>query len=144
MISVHDNHVYGFAVSFPKQKCILHTKFSQEGKQADFTDIIFDGVVAIQMDDICLAQSIIGEIYEREPSQFFESFEAVFSVKEKWSNKFSYLWLPFKYDDKDGFISNIYERSLHCFEIDSSWGLNGFVIASACTKVARKTEAEIV
>jgi hypothetical protein len=144
VISVHDNHVYGFAVSFPRQRCVLHTKFPQEGKLPEFTDVVFEGVVAIQLDDICLTQSILGEIYEREPSEFFDAFEAVFKVEEKWNNKFSYLWLPFKYDDKNGFISSVIERSLRCFEIDSSWGLNGFVIASACTRVLRESEAEIV
>ncbi|CAN5153135.1 hypothetical protein BH11PSE11_BH11PSE11_32410 [soil metagenome] len=91
-----------------------------------------------------MTQSILGEIYEQEPSVFFDAFEAVFKVEEKWNNKFPYLWLPFKYEDKNGFISGIKDRSLRCFEIDSSWGLNGFVIASVCSRVLRQFEAEIV
>ncbi|MGZ3254500.1 MAG: hypothetical protein ACXU7D_09365 [Burkholderiaceae bacterium] len=123
---------------------MLYTKFPRKDEKTEFTDIVFDGVVAIQLDEICLTQSILGEIYERTPVDFFDAFEDVFKVEEKWGNKFSYLWLPFKYEDKEDFAAKIQERSLLCFEIDSSWGLNGFVIGTSYSRISRESEAEIV
>jgi hypothetical protein len=144
MISVHDNHVYGFATSFTKQRFTLHTKFPREKQETEFTDVVFNGVVAMQLDDICLTQSILGEIYEKSAAEFFQAFENVFKVEEKWGNKFSYLWLPFKYEGKEDFVAKISEHFLVCFEIESSWGLNGFVIAKNCARISRDCEAEIV
>jgi hypothetical protein len=144
MISVHDNLIYGFATSSTKQKFVLHTKFPRENEAMEFTDVVFDGVVAIRLDDICMAQSILGEIYEKSATEFFDTFEEVLKVEEKWGIKLSYLWLPFKYESKEDFVEKIRDNSLLCFEVDSSWGLNGFVIATSCTRVSRDCEAEIV
>lgn len=144
MISVHDNLIYGFATSSTKQKFVLHTKFRLENEVMEFTDVVFDGVVALRLDDICMTQSILGEIYEKSASEFFDTFEEVLKVDEKRGIKLSYLWLPFKYESKEDFVEKIRANSLLCFEVDSSWGLNGFVIATSCTRVSRNCEAEIV
>jgi hypothetical protein len=144
MISVHDNHIYGFAASSTKQRFVLHTKFPLENQAWEFTDVVFDGVVAMRIDDICMSQSILGEVYEKSATVFFDTFEDVLKVEEKWGIKHSYLWLPFKYINKEDFIEKIQANSLLCFEVDSSWGLNGFVIAKCCTRISRDSEAEIV
>lgn len=144
MISVHDNLIYGFATSSTKRRFVLHTKFRLENEAMEFTDVVFDGVVAMRLDDICMTQSILGEIYEKSTAEFFDTFEEVLKVEEKWGIKHSYLWLPFKYESKEDFIEKIRSNSLLCFEIDSSWGLNGFVIATSCTRFSRDCEAEIV
>jgi len=140
MRSVHDNLVYGYAVSCSQARCVLHTKFPREGQSPEFTDVVFEDVVALQFNDVSMEQSILGEIYEVEPAKFFHEFEEYFRVEEKWDRKFSYLWLPFKYESEDEFVSLINSHALKCFEIDSAWGLNGFVIAKSCERTPRESE----
>ena len=144
MISVHDNLVYGYSVSCSRARCVLHTKFPRENQSPEFTDVVFEGVAALQFNDVSMSQSILGEIYEIEPLKFFSSFEEYFRVEEKWGNTFSYLWLPFKYKNEGEFVSLIKEHSLLCYEIDAAWGLNGFIFAKSSERVSRDSEADCV
>jgi hypothetical protein len=105
---------------------------------------MFEGVAALQFNDMSMSQSILGEIYEIEPLKLFSSFEEYFRVEEKWGKTFSYLWLPFKYKNEGEFASLIKEHSLRCYEIDGAWGLNGFIIAKNCERLSRDSEANCV
>jgi len=142
MFSVHDNVVYGYSVSCTRARCVLHTKFPHDKKSPEFTDVVFEGVAALQFDDVSMSQSILLDVFELEPEQFFEAFADHFRVEEKWGLTFSYTWLPFKYQDKTEFSGLIKAHALHCYEIDASWGLNGFVIAKSCERLLRESEAD--
>lgn len=141
MISVHDNEVYGYAISCARARCVLHTKFSRDNQPPEYTDIVFEGVAALQFDDVNLSQNILLDVYALEPTQFLKTFEEYFRVEEKWGRTFSYAWLPFQYQNQIEFSSLIQSHALRCYEIEAAWGLNGFVIAKSYERLSRESEA---
>jgi hypothetical protein len=57
--SVHDNNVYAFAVLCEQRRIVLHTEY-RDGGAEEYTDVVFDGVVAHHFEDVLEGNILFG------------------------------------------------------------------------------------
>ena len=132
--SIHDNFVYSFIIACEERLIVLHTEFRDSGA-GEFTDVVFSGVVAHQFQDV-LASNILFGIEAVEVDQVVRSWADLFADRKRyaWPNQI-------KYRDPEHLVSLLHERGLKAFEISSSFGLSGFVFATAMELRRREAKA---
>jgi hypothetical protein len=126
MDSVHDNDVYGYSVSLPNKSVVLHTQFDHGGP-LEYTDVVFSGVALHQFESAGGNQWILSDIVDAHPMPFYERHAAAILGFD--------VGLTFRYDNVGEFMAGLLQRNLSCFEVQSSIGLRGFVIAERCDQV---------
>jgi hypothetical protein len=120
-ISVHDNIVTGYEVSCEKRELVIHTEF-RDIEPKEKTDIIFRGVEAYHLDRDNM-NSILFDVTERSIEGIMEDFSPEFEsgVKYAWPGP----WNESSQSCREYFV----KQNCKGWEISSSYGLEGFVIA---------------
>lgn len=128
MRSIHDNIVHGYSVSFTARTVRLYTSY-QNKELTERTDVLFTGVVTHQFYDMLVGSAILNRIIDAHPMQFYEDYRTIFAPEDVGGITHSSSQVPFRYRDVGEFTAGILERGLSCFEVTSSYGMHGFVIA---------------
>jgi hypothetical protein len=136
MISVHDNFVYGCSLDFENQRITLHTVYNEDSPHK-YTDIVFRGVVAHRFEHI-LSGNILFDITEVLSDTIVDRDAILFA--ESWR----YGWPPFEYDgDLNVLKSQLRAAGVLGFEVESSYGLSGWVLCTLSERLQRDDRAQI-
>jgi hypothetical protein len=130
MSSVHDNYVYAYVVDCEHRRLILHTSYPV-GDTQEYTDAVFIGVVA-HFFEYVLRGNILNAIQEITIESLIEQNAELF--KDTWR----YAWPILQYKGDLGILQNwLHDHSIHAFDVISSYGLSGWVLAESSELVAR-------
>lgn len=134
--SVHDNFVYGYSVDCEERRLVLHTAFRDHEPQ-EFTDVVFRGVVAHYFEH-ALPGNILFDVEEGDVA------EIVRENKSLLADSWRYGWPPVEYrGDLAVLVDALKAASIRAYSIASSYGLSGWVLASACARVSRSEPATV-
>jgi hypothetical protein len=132
--SVHDNNVYAYAVHCARQRIVLHTEYP-DGSAEEFTDVIFSGVVAHYFENV-LSGNILFDITEVEPARIVQSWAELFAHKKNFG------WPAIEYDDPQELTSILVGLGISGYDIASSYGLSGWVLATEMTMSPRTARVQ--
>ncbi len=118
--SIHDNNVYAYLVQCEQKRIVLHSEY-KDGPSIEFTDVIFSGVVAHHFENV-LNGNILFDITEVEIEQIVQRWADLFARRK------NYAW-PVVYDTPEELISFLNLQRIKGFEIGSSFGMTGWVLA---------------
>jgi hypothetical protein len=124
MNSVHDNFVYAYIVECEDRRIVLYTHF-RDGSANEYTDVIFTGVVAHHFECV-LPGNILFDVDEIPCRQIVEQWAALFAAQKNygWPDAISY-------GGAEDLIRALEARAARGFQISSSYGLGGWVLATA-------------
>lgn len=122
---IHDNNIYAFQVCCRKRRIALYTEF-ESGEAHEYTDIIFEGVVAHHFASV-LSGNILFAIDEVNAAEIIDRWRDLF-IEQK-----SFGWPEIEYDALDELSSILVARRVKGYVISSSYGLSGFVLAETMT-----------
>ena len=125
--SVHDNLVYAHKVDYEECRIVLHTIY-QPVEPPEFTDIVFEGVVAHHFElqafrGGSIPINILFDVAETRPAFILEAYSDLL-IRTK-----NYGWPVMGYDGLEDLVSRLTAGGAKCFEIHGSCGLCGFVFA---------------
>ena len=124
--SIHDSLLIGYEVDGKKRTIVLHTEPHQGGGEA-FVDVIFTGVVAYQFEGDAMG-NIIFEIEPAPASDYDETATVIIEQQRQHGG------MP-QWDAKTETLQQHCDRcGLKLFNIQSSYGLDGWVMAATMTK----------
>ncbi len=137
--AIHDNTVYGYSILADDDAKLtytirLYTKFQQKA-QPSFTDIIFSGAIAHYFEDY-LAHNILFDIEEITIETCFEEYHELFEHRAK------YGW-PFPHTSQQDLLQRAYSHQATCYQINTSYGLDGWVWARTIDIVKRQSAAQL-
>ena len=135
MQSIHDNNVYAYCVLSEQRRIVLFTEYGG-GTDPEFTDIVFDSVVAHHF-ECALEGNILFGVEEVEPARIVAEWADLFSRQKR------YGWPNVKYHEPAELIAALSQSQTKAFEIGSSHGLTGWVLAGSMTLVARPARMEV-
>jgi len=125
--SVHDNHLYAYEVDSRTDRIVLRTEYAYGEEPYEQTDVIFEGVL-----DHYFRNPVL-------PSIVFDVEEASDHVEILTRNKELIDqghkiggWPSFWRSSVEGMADAISECECKIFEISSSYGLDGWVVAKSC------------
>lgn len=120
-ISVHDNSLLSYTVD-SSEKCItLHTAyFDQEPYQ--FTDVVFTGVLAYHFEGDVFG-TLLFDITETSAQHLYAAHKDLFERRK------NYGWPVLSYRTVEELMQMLTSQNMRVFDISSSCGLNGFVMA---------------
>lgn len=95
--SVHDNNVYAYAVLCEHRRIVLHTEY-RHGDPEEYTDVVFDGVVAHHFEDV-LDGNILFDVGEVDPERIVTEWADLFASRKPTGGRRSGTtaqrnWLP--------------------------------------------------
>lgn len=117
MDKTHDSCIRSYQVDFTSLKIEMDTVTELEEQRK----IVFEEFFAYHFEDP-LPNSILLDIVEVEIEIFIQV------NKELLETRKDYYW-PMDYDDMEELITHLKENDYHCFEIQSSYGLNGWILS---------------
>jgi hypothetical protein len=132
-LSVHDNRVYAYSVLGERGEITLHTMFDEK-LPVEYTDVVFRGVLAHHF-ECSLQGNILFDVDEVELKTVLEENAALI---ERLKN---YGWPPIEYTDLKDLERALRESGTHAYQIDSSYGLSGFVFALSMECIKRASKA---
>ncbi|HEX8913438.1 MAG TPA: hypothetical protein VF796_13840 [Humisphaera sp.] len=132
--SVHDNNVYAYAVLCERRRLVLHTEY-RDGDAEEYTDVVFAGVVAHHFEDV-LAGNILFGIDEVDPERIVAEWADLFARRK------NYGWPRVEYDRQEELVAALRRDGVKGFEIGSSYGLGGWVLAAGMDVVPRAAKLE--
>lgn len=121
MSQVHDNIISAYQVDFENDILILKTQY-HNNKGCEKTDIVFSGYLTHIFENE-MKNSIILDVEEYPLTSFYE---AEHELIEKRKN---YGWPIAAYDTKNDLIHYLQLNQYKAFQISSSLGLCGWVLA---------------
>lgn len=130
--SVHDNKVLSYEVDGEHRRIVLHTRF-KAANQLEYTDVIFEGVIAYQFQHDNFGNILLG-IDEVPASAIVEEDRILFEEGSK------YCWPGPWNDSRDSLRSclvYVQSKAAKGYEISSSYGLCGWIIAESCSFEAK-------
>jgi hypothetical protein len=133
-ISVHDNLLYSYSVNCENRRIVLHTRFPTDSP-TEYTDVIFTGVVAHHFEHV-LSGNILFDVTEIPLRDLVTGSAVLFAAGKP------YGWPDgIEYRDAEDLIGILEGRGAHGFEISSSYGMSGWVIAGSTERKARARRA---
>jgi hypothetical protein len=127
---VHDNFVYAYFVDCEQQRIVLHTSY-RDKEPIEFTDVVFNGVLAHSFEHV-LPGNILLDVREVSIETMVQEYAESFRESWRWG------WPPIDYKgDLDVLQNRLHETSIRAYDIDSSYGLAGWVLALNCERVIR-------
>ena len=128
-ISIHDNFLLGYEVRNTEREIVLKTEY-REGHSTDRTDVVFTHVIAYSLIDDAF-DTILFDVAEMDVNTFLEENWDVFEAGRKsgWPGN----WVSSIENTKTYLAQN----SIRAYSIESSVGMNGWVLAKAVELVAR-------
>ena len=134
--SIHDNNVYAYAILCEQRRIVLYTEF-RNGSADEYTDVIFDDVTAHHLMD-ALSGNILFGIEQIDAGEIVRGWADLFAERRK------YGWPEaIDYETPDELLKILCERGVLGFEIASSYGLHGWVLARAKEVRPRSSKAEL-
>ena len=127
--SVHDSNVYAYAVLCEQRRIVLHTEY-RDGGAEEYTDVLFDGVIAHHFDDV-LDGNILFDIEEEDPQKIVMDWADLFAHRK------TYGWPKVQYADPQELVAILRRDGVRAYEIGSSYGLTGRVLAAKLDLLAR-------
>jgi len=126
--SIHDNLLLGYAVQCEERRITLHTAF-HEVEPVEKTLVVFGGVEAYQFENDVFGTILFG-IESVDPSDLVRRERARFEEGRRWG--WPDGWAGPLTDD----LARLKERGVQAWEITSSIGLSGWVLAMEMTMAA--------
>jgi hypothetical protein len=138
--AVHDNQVYAQVVDYDACRIILHTVYAT--KPPEFTDIVFAGVIAHHFEhEAFRGDGVLANIlFDAEES---EVAAVLGRYAELLAGAMNHGWPVLEYDGLDDLAARLAAAGAKCFEIHSSFGLCGFVLAASMEFRRRKSRARV-
>ena len=134
--SIHDNIVYGYSVDCEGRRLVLHTSFRQR-EPHEFTDIVFRDVMAHHLEH-ALPGNILFDVEEVDIAALVRDNARL--LADSWR----YGWPPVDYrGDLDVLVAALKAAPVRAYEIGSSYGLSGWVLAGSCERVSRPEPARV-
>ena len=125
-LSIHDNHIISYEVDGVLKQIILHTEYAYGEEPAEKTDVIFGGVLDHYFRNSILP-SIIFDVQEVETQSILIRDRDLINEGHKIAG-----WPSFWKDSIDEMIEDLSQGGYKMFEISSSYGLDGWVVANSC------------
>lgn len=118
--NIIDSHIYKYTVDFEKQELILNTK----NETKEYIDIVFSDLAAYLFEDT-ITGCIILDLEEWPVDDVIDYLGEDYFLDHK-----KYDW-PFEYKDLADLKTKIAKRGLNIFNLASSYGMSGFIIAKS-------------
>jgi hypothetical protein len=125
-ISVHDNSVVAYEVLAKEKKIVLHTECDSH----ELTDIVFEEVLAYDFEND-LFGTIIFDVKEVDLSVLLKEKAAMFE------GGWRYGWPRGWERDKEDIEVFVRRLKMRAFELSSSYGMSGWVLARRMSKVQK-------
>lgn len=122
MVQAHDNKILSYEIHLKDEKIILHTEYTHKDIY-QLIDFVFTGVFTHFFEGQ-LPGSIILDISTNDITTFFNNQENIDLLKEKKK----YGW-PADYESIDDLKQTLVTNDFQYYELSSSYGLNGWIIA---------------
>ena len=123
--SIHDNRVVSYEVECERRRIVPHTRSGGEREPFEFTDLIFEGVLAYHLEHDNFGNILFG-VEELPVAQLVSHGQRVFEAGSKWG------WPGPWNTSPEASIDYLVSKRARAFEISSSYGLAGWVIADGC------------
>ena len=121
--SIHDSRVISYEVDGERRRIVLHTRF-EERDLVEWTDLIFDGVLAYHFENDNFGNILFG-LTEISIPQLVEGSRGLFDDGSK------YAWPGPWNESPDASVLYLESKGAKAFEISSSYGLCGWVVAAS-------------
>jgi hypothetical protein len=120
--SVHDNNVYAYGVDCTNRRVVLHTEYLEAGAN-EFTDVVFTGVLAHHFEDV-MRGNILFDINEVDVDWVTTEWATLFAARKNqgWPE-------GVEYHRANELPIVLRQRNLKAYRIQSSYGLDGWVLA---------------
>lgn len=132
-ISVHDNFLLSYHVDAEDERIVFRTEY-RDGSEIEKTDVTFEGVSAYHFEGDIFT-SIIFDMEEMAPSSIYKQYEDLFDRKK------NYGWPKNWKQKEESFEGYLTRLGLKSYWIQSSSGLDGFVIAKEMRKSTTANQA---
>lgn len=133
-ISVHDNHLIAYTVFATERKIVLQTEF-RDSQPHELTDIVFEEVLAYNFEGD-LFSCIIFDVEEVDLARLLEEHAAKFEAG--WR----YGWPRGWEKEKEGIEAYVRRLEMRAFEVSSSYGMGGWVLAQNMSKIKKEANQE--
>ena len=134
--SVHDNDVYGFTFNGEASRLTLHTLYRHITPH-EYTDVVFCDVVAHYFEHV-LSGNILFDVCDVTPDAIVDRFAGLFV--SSW--RFGWPTLEYR-GDLDLLKSLLRENGVKGFDIESSYGMTGWVLCKSCEHRSRDARREL-
>jgi hypothetical protein len=131
-ISIHDNLLDSYEVFCQRREIHFHTVFRDRGEPFEFTDVIFTGVAAYDFWHDSDIGTIIFDICEIPPTQIYAEHA------EQFRNGVCYGWPGEWAFCSESAAAHFQQHKIRGFELSSSCGMSGWVLAQHMQKRANK------
>jgi hypothetical protein len=124
--SVHDNHLLGYEVDGVSRRIVLHTEYAYGQEPFEKTDVVFEGLVDHWFRHPVIP-SIVFDVMEADARFLLTRDRALLDEGHRIGG-----WPSFWRDTVDGMLEAIAAQGGRMWEISSSYGLDGWVVAASC------------
>lgn len=133
MSLLHDNEIIKYDVNINKKRIILETIWSHDGSITEFTDVYFNSVEAHYFIDTNMHQNVLSDITEQSLELAWKYNKQEFERGWKYGAILFLKSNPIEHPNeaKNEFINYLSEYDYHFFEINSSYGLSGWIISKS-------------
>lgn len=133
MNSLHDHEIYKYEVLSSERKIVLHSKFELNSKQ-ELGTVVFEGVLGHHFEH-ALEGNIVLSLEETDKSVFYNHNKTGLQRYQKYG-------LPLDTTSSSAFKNDMKSKALKVFQIFSSCGLAGWVLATTCSVSIKSGEIE--
>ena len=112
----------------------MHTEFRDRGEPFEHTDVVFTGVSAYHFWQDCFG-NIIFDIDETEPELIYSDHRAEFEAGSR------YGWPRDWGKTEDSVLAHFREHGVHGFQLQSSYGMVGWILAKRMQMFSRDGHA---
>jgi hypothetical protein len=123
-ISVHDNRVLRYVVDAERQRIVVYTRY-EDREPFEHTAIVFEGVLAhhFEGDDF---KTILSDLEEVPVASIVEQH------RPRFERGVRYGWPGMWNKSPESAVAYFEAEKAKAFELQSSCGLSGWVVARAC------------
>jgi hypothetical protein len=121
--SIHDNRVISYEVDGERRRIVLRTRF-EDREPVEHTDLIFEGVLAYHFENDNFGNILFG-VEEVSVPQLVEGNRRLFDEGSK------YAWPGPWNQSTQAAVQHLEAAGARAFEISSSYGLAGWVVAES-------------
>jgi len=121
--SIHDNRVVSYEVDGERRQIVMHTRFEAR-EPTEHTDLIFEGVLAYHFENDNFGNILFG-VEEIPVPQLVASYRSLFEKGTK------YAWPGPWNTSPEVSVRDFESQGAKAFEISSSYGLAGWVVAKS-------------
>ncbi|MGA9354805.1 MAG: hypothetical protein WBV46_14030 [Terriglobales bacterium] len=126
-LSVHDNVLVSYEVRCEEQTIILRSEYRVDGKPTEFTNVLFGGVCAYHFQNDAFG-NIIFDVYEIPLEEFVNRYGAELFELDQMTGSLG-KWV----EALDSAPTHMREKEIKGFELSSSLGLCGWILAKDMT-----------